>query len=153
MHLAMFGTTGLSVPLFFLSLCSGLDCCVVQMCRIPPANRIPKQRFRILGMHNMFYVLNVHNKLYISYRTLFYVSISIGYLIVHAYFLRCFLLKINALKNNYLIMLLNVIFSQSQNEYLFCTVHYNAVMLKFTCITSKVVLVFSVLYFIYLVYF
>lgn len=107
MHLAMFGTTGLSVPLFFPSLCSGLDCCVVQMCRCTPCKQgsllnlllkhISKgsdsdppteppqfsssgpwylyyifiltlnisRRYEVplrLGMHNMFYVLNVHNK-------------------------------------------------------------------------------------------
>lgn len=45
MHLGMFGTTGLCVPLFFPSLCSGLDCCVVQMCKIPPATSVPNWIF------------------------------------------------------------------------------------------------------------
>lgn len=129
MHLAKFRTTGFCVPLFFSSLCSGLDCCVGQMCRIPPAPRVlywkhiskgsdsglhrAPSHFEVfdiltifffystlnisrkyevpllLGMHNMFYINRVHNKFYISYWTkleFFFVSISIGYLIVHAWF-------------------------------------------------------------------
>lgn len=58
MHLAKFRTTGFCVPLFFSSLCSGLDCCVGQMCRIPGPHRAPSH-FEVFDILTIFFFVQL----------------------------------------------------------------------------------------------